>query len=55
MEEGGGIPVQSPVHSLTLQRAGNLSTGELLMALMATVCDLSTSVVQTNAQQAQTT
>ena len=55
MEEGDGIPVESPDYSQTLQRVTNLSTGELLMALMATVGDLSTTVAQTNAQQAITT
>ena len=47
--------MQSPVLSPALQRAANVSTGELLRALMATVGDLSTSVAQANAQMAQTT
>ena len=54
MEEGEGAE-QSPVQSPTLQRAAQLSTGELSRALMATVGDLSTTVAQTSAQQAQTT
>ena len=48
-------PAHSPIHSPTLQRAVNVPTAELLRALMATVADLTLSVAQTNAQQAQTT
>ena len=55
MGEGAVVPVRSPVHSPTLHRAAQVSTEELLRALMATVGDLSTTVAQTNAQQAITT
>ena len=48
-------PAHSPIHSPTLQRAAIVPTAELLRALMATVADLTVSVAQTNAQQAQTT
>ena len=48
-------PAHSPIHSPTLQRAANVSTAELNRALMATVADLTVSVAQTDAQQAQTT
>ena len=53
LEEDAGILVESP--DQTMQRVVDLSTGELLRALMTTVGDLSTMVAQTNAQQAQTT
>ena len=52
--EGGDVPVRSPVHSPTLQRAANTSTEDFLRALMATVVDFSTAVADSNAQQAQT-
>ena len=63
MDEGEGVPMHtpvhspahSPIHSPTLQRAANVPTAELMRALMATVADLTLSVAQTNAQQAQTT
>ena len=63
MDEGEGVPMHtpvhspahSPIHSPTLQRAANVPTAELMRALMATVADLTLSVVQINAQQAQTT
>ena len=55
MEDGAGSPMQSPVHSPTLQRAVNVQTCELLRAVTATVGDLSTAVAQTNVQQARTT
>ena len=63
MDEGEGVPMHtpmhspehSPIHSPTLQRPANVQTAELLRALMATVADLTLSVAQTNAQQAQTT
>ena len=45
----------SLIHSPTLQRAENVTTAELLRALMATVADLTLSVAQASAQQAQTT
>ena len=55
MANGGGIPLQSPVHGRTLQRTANVSTGEILRALIAMVGDLPNSVAHANAQQAQTT
>ena len=55
MEDGGGSPMQSPVHSPTLQMAVSVPTSELLRALMATEWDLSTTITPTNSQQAQTT
>ena len=48
-------PAHSPIHSPTLQWAANVPTTEMLRALMATVADMTLSVAQTNAQQAQTT
>ena len=62
MDEGEGLPMHTPIHSPahspthspTLQRAANVPTAELMRALMATVADLTVSVAQTNAQQAQT-
>ena len=62
MDEEEGVPMHtpvrspahSPIHSPTLQRAANVPTAELLRALMATVADLTLSVAQSNAQQAQT-
>ena len=54
-EWGADVPVRSPVHSPTLQRAANTSTEDFLRALMATVGDLATAVADSNAQQAQTT
>ena len=63
MDEGEGVPMHtpihspahSPIHSPTMQLAANVPTAELLRALMATVADLTLSVAQTDAQQAQTT
>ena len=63
MDEGEGVPMHtpihcpahSPIHSPTLQRAANVPTADLLRVLMASVADLTLSVAQTNAQQAQTT
>ena len=63
MDEGEGVPMHTPMHSPahdtthspTLQRAANVTTAELMRALMATVGDLAISVAHTNAQQAQTT
>ena len=63
MDEGEGVPMHtpihspahSPIHSPTLQRAANVPTAEMMRALMTTVADLTVSVVQTNAQPAQTT
>ena len=48
-------PENRPIHSPTLQRAANVPTAELLRALRATVADLTVSVAQTIAQQAQIT
>ena len=61
MDEGEGVPVHTPthspahsqIHSPTLQKAANVPTAEQMRALMATVADLTLSVAQTNAQQAQ--
>ena len=63
MDEGEGVPMHTPIHcpahsqihSPTLQRVAKVPTAELMRALMATVADLTVSVAQTNAQQAQTT
>ena len=63
MDEGEGVPMHtpihspghSPIHSPILRLAVNVPTAELMRALMATVADLTVSVAQTNAQQAQTT
>ena len=63
MDEGEGVPMHtsihspahSPIHSPTMQRAANVTTADLMQALMAMVADLTLSVAQTNAQQAQTT
>ena len=55
MADAETVPVQSPVHSPTLQRAAWGPTAELLRALMTTVVDLSVAVAQSNVQQAQTT
>ena len=46
MEDGEGVPMHSPVHSPTLQRAAGVPTADLLRALMTTVWDLSVSVAQ---------
>ena len=64
MDEGEGVPMHitpihspahGPIHCPTLQSAENVPTAKLSLALMATVADLTISVAQTNAQQAQTT
>ena len=44
MADGEGVPLQSLVHSPTLQRAAGVPTAELLRALMTTVGDLSVAV-----------